>query len=121
MTLQDQLAHPNNHTQFNIERAVAFLTGSDYNDAKFPTAEEIGKKIYKASRQEKLEDSVPIMPCVELWCSFEVHRKDDDALISDDFVEWKEFYFLFGDVKISTPPIDSISIQEAVEVWFGIY
>lgn len=120
MTLQDQLRGVNNHTQFNLERAVAFLTGSYYEDAKFPTAEEIAKRIYKAAKQEQLEDSISVMPCVELWCNFEVHRKDDDALISDDYVEWKEMYFLFGDVKILTPPIDTISIQEAVEIWFGI-
>ena len=120
MTLQDQLAHPNSHTQSYIEKAVAFLTGSDYPDAKFPTAEELAKRIYKAAKQEQLEDSISVIPCVELWCNFEVHRKDDDALISDDYVEWKELYFLFGDVKILTPPIDTISIQEAVEIWFGI-
>ena len=48
MTLQDQLEHPNSHTQSYIEKAVAFLTGSDYPDAKFPTAEELAKRIYKA-------------------------------------------------------------------------
>ena len=120
MTLQDQLRGVNNHTQFNLERAVAFLTVSYYEDAKFPTAEELAKRIHKAARQGQLEDSISVIPCVELWCSFEVHRADIDAQVSDDFIEWKEMYFLFGDVRISIPPINTIEIQQAVEIWFGI-
>ena len=121
MTLRDHLNNINNHTEYNIQKAVAFVTGSDYNNEKFPTAEEIGKKIYLAAKSTYgIEDSVPVIPCVELWCDFEVHLADAEAEISETYIEWKELYFLFGEVRISIPPIDTDGIKDAVELFYGI-
>jgi len=119
-TLREELQSISAHTESNLQEAVAFLTASQIGGKKFLTAEEIAKKICLKASRYGYEDSIDVMPCVQILADFTVHYPEFESSIAETYIEWKELCFKFGEVDVKNSPIDLSEIKTAVEEYYDI-